>query len=195
MIKNFVKLLELLGDRLEVCVSVCHEIKVLTLKAPITTAADDKISDIFPYFRKNKVWYFIRIVCKQTILMKYHALFVIFEKNSKIWNCHLLQIIGGALGVNTETNCAQQKKYELFSFLSVWIHTLTFSIPVIVLFSIFQSRQLQNVLIKLMAPFSTMLHMTAHCCWTRQTQVAFMWIGPQSARIPRQSVVIHVNKL
>ena len=29
--------------------------------------------------------------------MKYHALFVIFEKSSKIWNFRLLQIIGGAL--------------------------------------------------------------------------------------------------
>ena len=29
--------------------------------------------------------------------MKYHALFVIFEKSGKILNCRLLQIIGGAL--------------------------------------------------------------------------------------------------
>ena len=51
----------------------------LTHKASITTAADDKFCDIFPNFRKkNKVWYFMRIVCQQTILMKYHALFVIF---------------------------------------------------------------------------------------------------------------------
>ena len=42
----------------------------------------------------------MRIVCQQTILMKYHALFVIFEKSSKILNCRLLQIIGGALWVN-----------------------------------------------------------------------------------------------
>ena len=35
----------------------------------------------------------MRIVCKQTILMKYHALFVSFE------NCRLLQIIGGTLWV------------------------------------------------------------------------------------------------
>ena len=39
----------------------------------------------------------MRIVCQQTILMKYHALFVIFEKSSKI--CRLLQIVGGALWV------------------------------------------------------------------------------------------------
>ena len=50
----------------------------------------------------------MRIVCHQTILMKYHVLFVIFEKkkkkkNSKIWNCRLLQIIGGALRVKKMT--------------------------------------------------------------------------------------------
>ena len=50
---------------------------------PITTAADDKFFNIFPRFWKNKVWYFIRIVCQQMILMKYHALFVIFEKAAK----------------------------------------------------------------------------------------------------------------
>ena len=37
----------------------------------------------------------MRIVCQQTILMKYHTLFVIFEKN-----CRLLQIVGGALWFN-----------------------------------------------------------------------------------------------
>ena len=31
--------------------------------------------------------------------MKYHALFVIFEKGANL-NCRLLQIIGGALRVN-----------------------------------------------------------------------------------------------
>ena len=73
--------------------------KAVTLKAPITTAADDKFWDIFPNFRKNRVWYFMRIVCWQTILMKYHALFVNFEKSGKILNCRLLQSIGGALRV------------------------------------------------------------------------------------------------
>ena len=41
----------------------------------------------------------MRIVCQQTILMKYHALFVIFEKAAKFEYCRLLQIIGGALRV------------------------------------------------------------------------------------------------
>ena len=38
----------------------------------ITTAADDKFCDIFSNFRQ------------QTILMKYHPLFVIFEKAAKL---------------------------------------------------------------------------------------------------------------
>ena len=55
----------------------------LTLKAPIMTAADDKFFNIFWIFDKYKVWYNMRIVCQQTILMKYHALLVIFEKAAK----------------------------------------------------------------------------------------------------------------
>ena len=37
----------------------------------------------FPISDKNKVWYYMRIVCQQTILIKYHALLVIFEKAAK----------------------------------------------------------------------------------------------------------------
>ena len=37
----------------------------------------------FLIFDKNKVWYFMSIVCQQTILMKYHALYVIFEKKKQ----------------------------------------------------------------------------------------------------------------
>ena len=48
------------------------------------TAADDKFCYIFPNFqKKNKVWYFMRIVCLQTFLMEYYALFVIFETAAK----------------------------------------------------------------------------------------------------------------
>ena len=56
----------------------------LTLKAPIKTAADDKFCNIFPIFRKNKVRYFKRIVCQQTILLKYHALFVILKNGQNL---------------------------------------------------------------------------------------------------------------
>ena len=59
------------------------EICFLTLKAAITTAVDHKFCDIFPNFERNNEWYFMRIVCQQTILMNYHALFVIFEKVAK----------------------------------------------------------------------------------------------------------------
>ena len=41
----------------------------------------------------------MRIVCQQTILMRYHAVFVIFEKAEKFEICRLLQIVGGALRV------------------------------------------------------------------------------------------------
>ena len=50
------------------------------------------------------------------ILMKYHALFVIFEKTAKFEICSLLQIIGGALRV----------KSALTSSLLSWdLHTVS----------------------------------------------------------------------
>ena len=53
-----------------------------------TTVADDKFCDSFPNYRKNKVWYFMKIACQQTILktilMNYHANFVIFETEAKL---------------------------------------------------------------------------------------------------------------
>ena len=47
----------------------------------------------------------------ESILMKYHALFVIFEKAAKFEICRLLQIIGGALStkqllVTTHLHCS-----------------------------------------------------------------------------------------
>ena len=42
----------------------------------------------------------MKIVSQQMILMKYYALFVIFEKAAKFLNCRLLQNIGGALRFN-----------------------------------------------------------------------------------------------
>ena len=55
----------------------------LTLTAPITTAADDSHETSFLIFSKKADQ-----PCWQTILMKYHVLFVIFEI------AKLLQIIG-----------------------------------------------------------------------------------------------------
>ena len=89
---------------------------ILTLKAPITTAANRKFWTSFLIFEKNKVWYFMRIVCQQTIPMKYHALFVNFEKAAKIFNCtcNLLQIIGGALWVHICFGCQENHLLETF---------------------------------------------------------------------------------
>ena len=61
--------------------TICYR-DVLTLKAPITAAADNKFGDIFPNFRQK--YGMILHEDQQTILMKYHALFVIFEKVAKI---------------------------------------------------------------------------------------------------------------
>ena len=44
-----------LGKMLQNLSSAAVVIGTLTLKAPITTAADDKFCDIFPNFQKNKV--------------------------------------------------------------------------------------------------------------------------------------------
>ena len=50
--------------------------------------------------------------------MKYHALFVIFEKSGKILNCRLLQIIGGALKVNVLYFLWDQTQASLYLCLS-----------------------------------------------------------------------------
>ena len=54
----------------------------LILKAPIATATDDIFCDIFSNFRKYKVWY--SMIFHETIFMKYHTLFVIFQKKQKL---------------------------------------------------------------------------------------------------------------
>ena len=54
---------------------------LLTLKAPIKTAGDDNFCNIFPSFRQKKKSMIFR---QQMILMKYYALFVIFEKAAKL---------------------------------------------------------------------------------------------------------------
>ena len=55
----------------------------------------------------------MRIVCLQTILKRYHAFFVIYEKGAK-FELSLLQIIGGALWVNNRTvnDCARSTGQE-----------------------------------------------------------------------------------
>ena len=47
--------------------------------------------------------------------MKYHALFVVFEKAAKFANCRLLQIIGGALRVNASHACIHMANFSIFT--------------------------------------------------------------------------------
>ena len=56
----------------------------------------------------------MRIVCQKTILMKYQALFFIFEKSNTIWNWRLLQIIGGALLVKEKIPEANFQNWNRF---------------------------------------------------------------------------------
>ena len=78
----------------------------LTLKAPITTAADN----IFLIFENKRYdiswessasrrvsWNIMPYFCFLLFfLLFFLLLFFVFLKSSKIWNCRLLQIIGGA---------------------------------------------------------------------------------------------------
>ena len=41
-------------------------------------------STSFLIFEKNKEWYFMRIVCQQTILMKYHAYLLFLKKGQNL---------------------------------------------------------------------------------------------------------------
>ena len=72
----------------------------LTLTAPITTAADDKFWDIFPNFRQKlgMILHENRLLTDDSLEIS--CLICYFCKSGKIFNCRLLQIIGGALWVN-----------------------------------------------------------------------------------------------
>ena len=77
----------------------CH----LALKAPITTAADDTFCDIFPNFRKKCMTFHENCLSADD---SHEIVFLIcyFWKSGKIWNCRLLQIIGGALSSHHHIN-------------------------------------------------------------------------------------------
>ena len=75
--------------------------KELTLKVPITTAADNNFSFFFFFYFSEKTS--LEISCEssawQTIHMKFQDLFSLKNKNKNL-ECHLLQILLGALRVN-----------------------------------------------------------------------------------------------
>ena len=55
---------------------------IYPLKSQSRLQQTTNFSTSFLIFETNKVWYFMRIVCQQTILVKYHALFVILKKKT-----------------------------------------------------------------------------------------------------------------
>ena len=69
---------------------------ILTLKAPITTAADDKFCDIFSYFRKKGIIFHENRLPADDSHEISCLNFLFLKKSNKILNCRLLQIIGGA---------------------------------------------------------------------------------------------------
>ena len=98
--------------------------KGLTLKVPITTAADDNFCDIFPSFRQIRYdisWESSASRRFSWIIMPY----LLFSKKQKNWICRLLQVIGGAFRVNDSSGfiCNWIKETETqmhFSFFFVW---------------------------------------------------------------------------
>ena len=94
---------------------------ILTLKAPITTAADNNfLFSFFLFFRENKSWHFMWIICQADNSHEMSRL-VFSEKKKKFLECPelLLQILLGALRVKLcsarETmimNHIMQKKKE-----------------------------------------------------------------------------------
>ena len=69
----------------------------LPLKVPITTAADDNSLTFFYFSEKTSLDISCESSAKQTIHMKCQDLFSL--KNKKKFECHLLQILLGALRV------------------------------------------------------------------------------------------------
>ena len=70
-----------------------------TLKALITTAADDKFCDIFPNFRK-KIRYDISWELSASRHFSWNIMpYLLFLKKQNIWNCCLLQNVGVTLWV------------------------------------------------------------------------------------------------
>ena len=90
------------------------------------TAADDKFCNIFLNFWKNKVRYFIRIVCQQTILMKYHVLYVNFENaaNFEIVVCCKLQV--ALYGLSSIFYSMDHMWFGHGSWINMWLFKFPF---------------------------------------------------------------------
>ena len=75
---------------------------ILTLKAPITTAADNIHKYFHCFAEKIRLYVSSEPSARQRIHMKIQALFSSKEKSKKM-KCRLLQFLFGALRVNIET--------------------------------------------------------------------------------------------
>ena len=84
-------------------------------KASITTAADDILCDIFLNFRKQWGTIFHENRLPADDSHEISCLISYFWKGNKVWNCRLLQIIGGALRI--------YQYYYAPSLISIsWVH-------------------------------------------------------------------------
>ena len=72
---NFCRKLGKMSQNLSSAAVVIGAFRIKYLKAPITTAADDKFRTSLLIFEKK-----LKTVCRQMILMKYHDLFIIFNR-------------------------------------------------------------------------------------------------------------------
>ena len=83
---------------MRICLCVCVFVKALTLKAPITTAADDTHKYFFHCFsEKNDLMFQVNPLLR--IHMKNQVLFSLKGKSKKL-KCRLLQFVFGALRLN-----------------------------------------------------------------------------------------------
>ena len=111
--------------------TVCNIITtLLSLKAPITTAADDKFCNIFSSFRQKEGMIFHENRLPADDFHEISCLIYYFWKSSKIWNCLLLQIIGGTLWVKRLIRLANFMVYMVTSSLFAGWVILTLKSPI-----------------------------------------------------------------
>ena len=81
----------------------------------------------FLIFERNKVWYFIGIVCQQTILMKYHAVFEIFEKKAAKFEIVVCCKLWATLyGLSLFVVCCQWSLCMVCIFRGFWLQNIYF---------------------------------------------------------------------
>ena len=90
----------------------------LTLKAPVTTAADDIHKFFSLFFREIRLDVPSESSAWQRIHMKNQALFSAKDKSKKL-KCRLLQFLFGALKVNIGTHHCHKKMLFMVEFICI----------------------------------------------------------------------------